>query len=99
VAVQNKAARGKHRWVGIIVDLPGSDTELMKLLTGVIGENNWQVLDARTTNEKFTAIVKIPLAEYSEGLNSFNVVDGFSTITSSGKIRLVRLRISRMQES
>tara|TARA_B100000959_G_scaffold172926_1_gene181056 strand:+ start:18534 stop:18833 length:300 start_codon:yes stop_codon:yes gene_type:complete len=99
VAVQNKAARGKHRWVGLIVDLPGSENELKKLLAGVIGENNWQVLDAKTINAKLTAIVKIPLEEYSQGLNSINEADGFSTITSSGKLRLVRLRISRMQES
>jgi hypothetical protein len=92
VAKLRKAARGKHRWVGLTVDESVTNREeLEKLLS------QSDVLSGRCKLFDFIdgkAIIRIPLESYEEAKSILK--DGFNGLisqTSSGKIRLVRERM------
>jgi len=59
-----------------------------------MGEIEWQLFDVLDGDGSTFAILKVPLAEYQEVLSRINDTDSMSTITSSGKIRLVRQRLN-----
>ncbi|HIB23400.1 MAG: hypothetical protein CXX81_18615 [Methanobacteriota archaeon] len=92
VAKLRKAARGKHRWVGLTVDESVTNREeLEKLLSqsDVLsgGCKLFDFIDGK-------AIIRIPLESYEEAKSILK--DGFNGLisqTSSGKIRLVRDRM------
>jgi len=92
VAKLRKAARGKHRWVGLTVDESVTNREeLEKLLS------QSDVLSGSCKLFDFIdgkAIIRIPLESYEEAKSILK--DGFNGLisqTSSGKIRLVRDRM------
>ena len=88
-----KAARGKHRWVAI----EANKSLQRDSLNGLLGENleglDWQLFDSEKQSERTLAIIKITLSDYQQALETLNEISGFETITSSGKIRLVRERL------
>ena len=92
VAKLRKAARGKHRWVGLTVDEAISNRAELEVIIGQIealqdGCKLFDFIDGQ-------AIIKIPLKSYEEVKSVFK--DGFNGLisrTSSGKIRLVRERM------
>ena len=87
-----KAARGKHRWVGLTVDKSVSTREEFEkiisqsdVLSGVC--KLFDFIDSK-------AIIRIPLESYDDAKSILK--DGFKGLisqTSSGKIRLVRERM------
>ena len=87
-----KAARGKHRWVGLTVDESVTNREeLEKILSQCEalkdGCKLFDFMDGK-------AIIRIPLESYEEAKSILK--DGFNGMisqTSSGKIRLVRERM------
>jgi hypothetical protein len=87
-----KAARGKHRWVGITVDESVSNRQDFEK---IISQSD--VLSGACKLFDFIddkAIIRIPLESY-EDVKSI-LKDGFKGLisqTSSGKIRLVRERM------
>ena len=90
----NKSARGKHRWVGIESSLPCSIKKVKEELNNISGKIQWKLLDFHIWADSATMIVKVPLERHHFALDRINEIDGKSTITSSGKLRLVRHRIS-----
>ena len=91
---QKKAARGKHRWIGFHVHGAASRNAISELLNKSIGDYEWRLFDVMEKNESSFAIIKTPLHNYSDVLEGINNNPGMSTITSSGKIRLVRHRLN-----
>ena len=87
-----KAARGKHRWVGLTVDESVTNREgLEKILSQCEALKDacklFDFMDGK-------AIIRIPLESYEEAKSILK--DGFNGLisqTSSGKIRLVRERM------
>ena len=91
---QKKAARGKHRWIGFHVHGAVSRTAISELLNESLGSYEWRLFDVMEKNESSFVIIKTPLHNYSDVLEGINNNPGMSTITSSGKIRLVRNRLN-----
>ena len=88
-----KAARGKHRWVAIQVNKSIQRDSLKKLLGESLKGLEWKLFDSEKQSKRTFAILKITLPEYQQALAKLNDISEFETITSSGKIRLVRERV------
>ena len=92
VAKIRKAARGKRRWVGLNVsESIKSREELESILSEIdcLGED-YRLYDFK----KNKAIIRISLDEYHNArIILEGGVSGLNSITSSGKIRLVRQRL------
>ena len=88
-----KAARGKHRWVAIQVNKSIQRDSLKKLLGEILKGLEWKLFDSEKQSKRTFAIIKITLSDYQQALSTLNEISGFETITSSGKIRLVRERV------
>ena len=88
-----KAARGKHRWVAIQVNNSIQRARLKKLLGESLKGLEWKLFDSEKQSKRTFAIIKITLSDYQQALSTLNEISGFETITSSGKIRLVRERV------
>ncbi len=88
-----KAARGKHRWVAIKVNKSIQRDSLKKLLGESLKGLEWKLFDSEKQSKRTFAIIKITLSDYQQALSILNDISGFETITSSGKIRLVRERV------
>ena len=89
----NKAARGKHRWIAMQVNKPIQRDSLKKLLGESLDGLDWKLYDSEKQSKRTYAIIKITLPEYQLATARLNKISGFETITSSGKIRLVRERV------
>ena len=89
----NKAARGKHRWIAIQVNKSIQRDSLKKLLGESLDGLEWKLFDSEKQSKRTYAIIKITLSDYQQAIARMNEISGFETITSSGKIRLVRERI------
>ncbi|MBU38588.1 MAG: hypothetical protein CMA59_03585 [Euryarchaeota archaeon] len=88
-----KAARGKHRWIGFRIENTPSRLELEDLLKSHLGDSEWRLFDINESGEKTLAIIKIPLKNFKQTIVQINDSKDMVTITSSGKIRLVRRRL------
>tara|TARA_B100000131_G_scaffold303539_1_gene327681 strand:- start:752 stop:1036 length:285 start_codon:yes stop_codon:yes gene_type:complete len=89
----NKSARGKHRWIGFKAAQELSREELIDLLSSIIDRNNWKLFDVVRREKMTLAILKTPLEKYRHTLTQLNKSPSLETLTSSGKINLVRARI------
>ena len=88
-----KAARGKHRWIAIVVNKSIQRDSFNKLLGQSLEGLEWQLFDMEKQSKRTFAILKTTLSDYQEALATLNEISGFETLTSSGKIRLVRERV------
>lgn len=96
MAKPNKAARGKHRWIGLAV-LGGvtSRSEVESRLVEALGSVQFRLFDCKSGESGDTlAIVKVALEDYDSAREKLDVTEAFQARTSSGKIRLVRERLS-----
>tara|TARA_B100000212_G_C26964323_1_gene359794 strand:- start:190 stop:483 length:294 start_codon:yes stop_codon:yes gene_type:complete len=91
---QKKAARGKHRWVAIRVNGSINRDSLKKLLGENLDGLEWRLFDMDKQSKRTFAILKTTLSDYRLTLTTLNKISGLETITSSGKIRIVRERIN-----
>ena len=90
---QKKAARGKHRWIAIQVNKSIQRDTLKKLLGESLDGIEWKLFDSEKQSKRTIAIIKVTLSDYHRAVAILNKISGFQTITSSGKIRLVRERV------
>tara|TARA_B110000003_G_scaffold124903_1_gene127139 strand:+ start:109 stop:402 length:294 start_codon:yes stop_codon:yes gene_type:complete len=90
----NKAARGKHRWIGFHTsEHEFSRAKCEDILSSILPNINWRLFDLKVVNGVCKGILKVPLEEYDFTLISINNEDSLETLTSSGKIKLVRERL------
>lgn len=92
----NKTARGKHRWIGICIDQPSHREEVESAIRNALGDLSWRLFDVKQSDGSTHAILKVSLEDHPSALSNLNAAAPIATITSSGKIRLVR---SRLQSS
>ena len=90
---QKKAARGKHRWVGIRHENTIKRNQLKRELRTCLDGFDWGLYDVIESKEGTYAILKTPLESYIEMVSKLNTSVKISSFTSSGKIRLVRKRL------
>ena len=88
-----KAARGKHRWIAIQVNKSIQRDSMKKLLGEKLEGLEWKLFDSEKKANRTFSVIKITLSDYRPALTKLNETSGFETITSSGKIRLVRERL------
>ena len=88
-----KAARGKHRWIAIMVNKSTQRDSLKKLLGKKLEGLEWKLFDSEKQSKRTLSIIKITLSDYRQALTKLNEIPGIDTIASSGKIRLVRERV------
>lgn len=88
-----KAARGKHRWIAIQVNKSIQRDSMKKLLGEKLEGLEWKLFDSEKKGNRTFSVIKITLSDYRQALTKLNETSGFETITSSGKIRLVRERL------
>jgi hypothetical protein len=92
VAKLRKAARGKRRWVGLdVVESIQSREELEEVISNIGCLNdNFRLYDFNQGK----AIIRIPLDDYNNARSILQEgVQGIKSVTSSGKIKLVRERL------
>jgi hypothetical protein len=90
----SKAARGKHRWIGIRSNVVYKSREDLKIvISNILGHRKWALYDFKCIDELCFFIIKARLEDYETTLNLINSDIFFKTLTSSGKINLVRERI------
>ena len=86
-----KAARGKRRWVGIEIDPDKiNEASLFEQLTPEAGKPR---LAWTSENGQFW-ILEVRLENYGALIEAIRRIDHVESVTSSGKIRLVKSRIS-----
>jgi hypothetical protein len=96
MAKLRKAARGKRRWVGVKIDTEKIDQgALLEQLASDAGRPRL----AWTSDDKQLLILEVRLENYRKLIDSIGNVDYAESITSSGKIRLVKSRISQSYKS
>ena len=96
MAKLSKAKRGKNRWIGIIVTNPSiTRSEMGNLLELGLQGISWKLFDFHQHGNQKIAIIRTVLEDTSEARDRVNSIEGLSTTTTSGKIRLVRERLSR----
>ena len=91
---QKKSARGKHRWIGFESSELISREGINDIFKEKSSLSEVKIVDLYSAKNKTIAIAKTPLSTYKEALDAINKCESLSTITSSGKIRLVRQRLS-----
>jgi hypothetical protein len=89
-----KAARGKHRWIGFRIDQTSNREELTNSLKANLKDYEWRLFDILEARESTLAILKTPLDNFQQITLQINNSEGMETLTSSGKIRLVRKRLT-----
>ena len=95
MAKVSKAKRGKNRWIGLhISQKPVTRAVLEENLLRIMGDVNWKLFDMIDHEMHTLAILRISLEDSLEVKKKINSIDGMSTLTTSGKIRLVRQRLS-----
>jgi hypothetical protein len=96
MAKLSKAKRGKNRWIGIIVTNPSiTRSEMGNLLELGLQGISWKLFDFHQHGNQKIAIIRTMLEDASEARDKVNSIEGLSTTTTSGKIRLVRERLSQ----
>ena len=93
---RGKAARGKHRWIGLKLNASFSENELtIKKIESLLNMQNMKLYDLINEKKRNSCIIKIKLENYKEVRNILESSEAnIISITSSGKIRLVRLRMN-----
>tara|TARA_B100002019_G_scaffold94315_1_gene81268 strand:- start:402 stop:695 length:294 start_codon:yes stop_codon:yes gene_type:complete len=89
-----KSARGKHRWVGFQLDFVGmSRNKCEDFLSDTIQNIPVKLFDYKKKESVYYGILKVPLEHYLSVKEMLNQQDNCKTLTSSGKIKLVRERL------
>ena len=95
----SKAARGKHRWIGLVFPAKFSDIRVLKdEINHILKNIHYRLYDYILDGSHGSCIIKIKLEHYQFVRDIFVAPKEIFSITSSGKIRLVRLRISEYFE-
>ena len=94
MAKVSKARRGKNRWIGLhIYQKPITRTLLEDNLGKIMGDIDWKLFDLLDDEIHTLAILRTSLEDSLEAKKKINSIDGMATLTTSGKIRLVRQRL------
>ena len=91
----SKAARGKHRWIGLIFDDTFLNIDSVReSIQKNLNKSEIKLYDYFNEKNRKSCIIKVKLEEYNDVRDLFVSKEGrIFSITSSGKIRLVRLRL------
>ena len=89
----SKAKRPKRRWVGIRTIEVIDREDLESLIREIMPTSSAKLYDLKIVDGDSVAIVRINLTEHRRFVSKCQEDNRLETITSSGKIRLVRDRL------
>jgi len=90
----NKAARGKHRWIGLRINQGGLTRDSAEALIHQVMNNfSFRLFDCKAEKTSTSVIIRVSLEEYSSARQRLDEADELESLTSSGKIILVRQRM------
>ena len=89
----SKAKRPKRRWVGIRTFEELDRVDFESLIDQIMPSSSAKLYDLKIVENKNLAIVRINLNEYRIFISKCQADNRLETVTTSGKIRLVRDRL------
>ncbi|MBA45394.1 MAG: hypothetical protein CMB31_02255 [Euryarchaeota archaeon] len=93
MAGPSKAKRPKRRWVGIRISADINRNDLNSIIEQIFPTSSAKLYDLELIGEENRAIVRINLSEVSDFIFKCQLDSRIETLTTSGKIRLVRDRL------
>tara|TARA_B100001996_G_C18520505_1_gene539084 strand:+ start:239 stop:547 length:309 start_codon:yes stop_codon:yes gene_type:complete len=93
MAHPSKAKRPKRRWVGIHLRDEIGRAQVNSILENIFPSDSLKLYDLQIIDGKCYGIVRINLSEVSDFIVKCETDPRLQTITTSGKIRLVRERL------
>ena len=93
MASPSKAARGKHRWIGVIVDRPINRESCQELISVILGMDDFRLFDCYSDGFSTKVIIKVSLGNYFPAREILSNAPDIEPVSSSGKIRLVREKL------
>ena len=79
--------------IGITSDKELSRSKLNDTISPILGRSNWRIYDVEHRQGITIFILRVSLDEYQNSISKINSSNSLTTLTSSGKIRLVRERV------
>jgi len=90
----SKALRGKHRWVGLKINQNQLNRKsCQELLEDILDEINFRMYDCVVEKNSAVVIIKLALNDQEKTRDSIKKSSTTESLTTSGKIRLVRERL------
>jgi len=96
----SKALRGKHRWVGLKINQNHLNRDACrKLLENILDGIKFRIYDCNVEKNTALIIIKVALNDQKKTRDSIEKFSTTETLTTSGKIRLVRERLGLSKPS
>ena len=94
MARQSKASRGKHRWMGLRINKGElSRDSASKIIEQNLPDINFRLFDCLSFQSGTLVIIRVTLQNKEIARRKLNLNPEIETVTTSGKIRLVRERM------
>ena len=94
MAGQSKASRGKHRWMGLRIHKGElSRDSASKIIEQNLTDINFRLLDCLSSQSDTLAVIRLNLENQETARRKLHSNPEIASLTTSGKIRLVRGRM------
>ena len=94
MARQSKASRGKFRWLGLrIKESQLSRNSAMVIIQEILSDLNFRMFDCLGVDSHTLVIIRVNLKDIELARKKFRLNTEIESLTTSGKIRLVRDRM------
>ena len=89
----SKAKRDKRRWVGLRLERAPDRESLESEIRDLLVDSDLRLYDLQKDGQCSVAIIRVPLPDLPQFRMIVDACDWIETLTTSGKIRLVRERL------
>ena len=94
MARQSKASRGKFRWLGLRINKGQlSRNSATAIIQQILAEINFRMFDCLDVDSYTLVIIRVNLKDIDLARERFGLNTEIESLTTSGKIRLVRDRM------
>ena len=94
MARQSKASRGKFRWLGLRINKGQlSRNSATAIIQQILAEINFRMFDCLDVDSHTLVIIRVNLKDIDLARERFGLNTEIESLTTSGKIRLVRDRM------
>ncbi len=94
MARQSKASRGKFRWLGLRINQRHlSRNSAIAIIQQILADINFRMFDCLGVDSNTLVIIRVNLKDIDLAREKFGIGSEIESLTTSGKIRLVRDRM------
>ena len=94
MARQSKASRGKYRWLGLRINQRHlSRNSAIAIIQQILADINFRMFDCLGVDSNTLVIIRVNLKDIDLAREKFGIGSEIESLTTSGKIRLVRDRM------